>query len=97
MMNFCEKKMQIKDTFVVKRKKRILYKRIFIALYHLLFVSIMFNKNQFDSLSSNNKNRLSISFNWLHQIFSRFIRHCCIILPDENDSQSHNVNIKSIK
>jgi len=60
------------------------------------------NKNQFNSLSSNDdKTRSSIALNWFNQIFLRFIRQCCIILPDENDSlsyyQSNNVKIKSIK
>jgi hypothetical protein len=84
-----------------KTKIFFLYKRIFIAFYHLSFFSIMFNKNSINSLSSNNKTRSSITFNWLNQIFSRFIRQCCIILPDENDSltfsQTNTVHIKSIK
>jgi hypothetical protein len=57
----------------------------------------MFNKNQLNSLSSNEKTQSSITLHWLNQIFSRFIRQCCIILPDENDSQSNIVNMKSNK
>lgn len=61
----------------------------------------MLNKNQCDSLSSNKKNQSLIYVNWFNQIFLTFIRQCCIILPDENDSlsfsQSNIANIQSMK
>jgi hypothetical protein len=56
---------------------------------------MMFNKNQLNTRSTNDKNRSPITLNWLNQIFIRFIRQCCIILPDENDSLAFN--IKSIQ
>lgn len=53
----------------------------------------MFNKNLLNSFLQS-----SINLNWFNQIFSNFIFHCCIILPDENDSLSYSqINIDHIK
>jgi hypothetical protein len=74
--------MQIKKCICCKTRN-------FTSAFFFLII-IMFDKNQFNSLSSRKKNRLSTTLNWFNQIFSRFIRQCCIILPDENDSLSSN-------
>lgn len=65
----------------------IIYHKIIGAFIFLLNkYSKMFNKNQCNTVSCDGKNRLSLILNWFNQIFLRFIRHCCVILPIENDS-----------